>query len=72
MAVNLPSYADAVGIGLAMIGVLIAAYDLAKIISKPILGVLADRQGMKRTMIVGIGVFVAASLLYMVVELTPA
>lgn len=68
VAVNLPFYAEHVGIGLAMIGLLIAAYDFAEIVSKPIFGALADRQGMKRTMILGIGFFVAASLLYLVID----
>ena len=34
VAVNLPTYAKEVGIGLAMIGVLIAAYDFAEIVAK--------------------------------------
>lgn len=68
VAINLPSYAKEVGIGLAFIGVLIAAYDFAEIIAKPIFGILADRQGMKRTMIAGIVVFIFASLLYLVVS----
>ena len=68
VAVNLPFYAERIGIGLAMIGLLIAAYDLAEIISKPIFGALADRQGMKRTMLIGIVVFIAASLLYLVID----
>lgn len=70
VAVNLPSYAKEMGVGLAIIGVLIAAYDFAEIISKPIFGVLADRQGMKRTMIAGIIVFIFASLLYLVISPT--
>lgn len=68
VAINLPIYAKEVGIGLALIGVLIAAYDFAEITSKPIFGALADRQGMKRTMIAGIVVFIIASLLYLVVS----
>ena len=68
VAVNLPVYAAQVGIGLAMIGLLIAAYDFAEIIAKPIFGYLADRQGMKRTMLIGIGLFIFASLLYLVVN----
>ncbi len=70
VTVNLPTYAKGVGIGLAMIGVLIAIYDLAEIVSKPIFGAIADRQGMKRTMIVGIVVFIFASLLYLIVPPT--
>src|SRR5690349_13246095 len=62
VAVNLPVYAKTVGIGVAMIGFLIAAYDLAELAAKPIFGALADRQGMKRTMLIGIAVFIVASL----------
>ncbi len=68
VAVNLPFYADQVGIGVAMIGLLIAAYDLAEIIAKPIFGALADRRGMTQTMRVGIAVFVVASLAYLLVD----
>jgi MFS family permease len=67
VAVNLPEYAKEVGIGVAMIGLLIAAYDFAEIIAKPIFGSLADKQGMKRTLLIGISVFIAASLLYLAV-----
>jgi hypothetical protein len=35
VAVNLPFYAQSVGVGVAVIGLLIAAYDLAEIIAKP-------------------------------------
>src|SRR5256885_4838829 len=64
VAVNLPDYARVVGVGLAMIGLLIAAYDMAEIVAKPVFGALADRQGMKRTMLAGIALFTVASLLY--------
>ena len=67
VAVNLPEYAKEVGVGIAMIGLLIAAYDFAEIIAKPIFGSIADKQGMKRTLLIGVGVFTAASLLYLVV-----
>src|SRR5690349_4079977 len=67
VAVNLPEYAKEVGVGVAMIGLLIAAYDFAEIIAKPIFGSMADKQGMKQTLLLGIGVFIAASLLYLVV-----
>jgi MFS family permease len=67
VAVNLPEYAKEVGVGVAMIGLLIAAYDFAEIIAKPIFGSVADKQGMKRTLILGIVVFIVASLLYLAV-----
>src|SRR5258707_7261590 len=64
VAVNLPEYAQQIGVGLAMIGLLIAAYDFAELIAKPIFGAASDRFGMKRTMLLGIILFTAASLLY--------
>jgi len=64
VAVNLPVYAEQVGIGTAMIGLLIAAYDFAEILAKPAFGALSDRQGMKKTMLAGIVVFTLASVLY--------
>ena len=64
VAVNLPVYAEQVGVGVAMIGLLISAYDLAEIVAKPLFGALADRRGMKQTMLAGIGLFILASLAY--------
>jgi len=64
VAVNLPSYAETVGAGLAIIGLLIAVYDLAEIVAKPVFGALADRRGMKQTMLAGIALFTLASLLF--------
>jgi len=68
VAVNLPVYAEQVGVGVAMIGLLIAAYDLAEIVAKPAFGALADRRGMKQTMLVGIALFILASLAYLVID----
>jgi MFS family permease len=68
VAVNLPTYAEQVGVGVAVIGLLIAVYDLAEIIAKPLFGALADRRGMKQTMLVGIALFVVASLAYPVID----
>ncbi|MEO6193169.1 MAG: MFS transporter [Thermoanaerobaculia bacterium] len=65
VTVNLPVYAERVGMGLAMIGILIAIYDFAEIIAKPLFGFLADKTGMKRTMLLGIVFFTIASLLYL-------
>lgn len=67
VAVNLPVYAATVGVGVAVIGLLIAAYDFAEIVAKPVFGWIADSQGMKRTMLAGIAVFTAASLSYLIV-----
>ena len=68
VAVNLPVYAKQVGVGVAAIGLLIAIYDFAEIVAKPLFGALADRQGMKRTMLVGIALFTFASLVYLWVD----
>ena len=68
VAVNLPVYAEQVGVGVAVIGLLIAVYDLAEIVAKPVFGALADRRGMKQTMLAGIGLFVAASLAYLWID----
>lgn len=65
VAVNLPVYAKQVGAGLAFIGILIAAYDFAEIFAKPVFGWIADRGGLKETMLVGIAFFAFASLLYL-------
>lgn len=51
-----------------MIGVLIATYDFAEIVAKPVSGLLADRQGMKRTLLAGLLTFMLASLLYLVIS----
>ncbi len=67
VAVNLPFYAESVGVGVAVIGVLIAAYDLAELVAKPVFGAIADRQGMRRTMLAGIALFTLASLAYLAV-----
>ena len=64
VAVNLPAYAAQVGVGVAVIGLLIAAYDAAEVVAKPVFGALADKRGMKTTMLAGIALFVAASLAY--------
>jgi MFS family permease len=64
VAVNLPVYAEQVGVGVAVIGLLIAVYDLAELVAKPVFGALADRRGMKQTMLAGIALFTLASLAY--------
>src|SRR5882724_12323057 len=67
VAVNLPVYAKQVGVGLTLIGVLIAIYDFAEIFAKPVFGWIADRSGIKATMLVGIAFFSLASVSYLFV-----
>ncbi len=66
VATNLPSYAVAAHIGPFMIGLLIGVYDFAELFGKPTAGVIADRHGMKRTLLAGLVIFVVGSLLYLV------
>ncbi len=68
VAVNLPAYAAQVGVGVAVIGLLIAAYDAAEVVAKPLFGAIADRRGMKQTMLAGIALFVIASIAYLWVD----
>lgn len=68
VAVNLPIYAQQFGVGLRTIGALIAVYDLAEVFAKPVFGLIADRKGLKNTMLVGIGFFSLASLAYLFVS----
>jgi MFS family permease len=66
VAVNLPVYAQQVGAGAFVIGLLIAAYDFAELGAKPVFGFLADRRGTKTTMLAGIAVFSIASLSFLI------
>jgi MFS family permease len=66
VAVNLPIYAKQVGVGAFVIGLLIAVYDFAELGAKPVFGFVADRRGMKTTMLAGIGLFSVASLSFLV------
>lgn len=68
VAVNLPVYAKEVGVGVAVIGLLIAVYDLAEVVAKPAFGYVADRRGKKVTLLVGLAVFSLASLLFLLVD----
>jgi len=68
VATNLPAYAEAVGVGAFMIGLLIGVYDFAELFAKPTAGFIADRRGMKLTLLVGLSVFIAGSLLYLAVS----
>jgi MFS family permease len=68
VATNLPSYAEVAHVGALMIGLLIAIYDLAELFAKPFAGFVADRRGMKETLLVGLGVFVMGSFLFFIID----
>src|SRR5919204_6025646 len=67
VATNLPSYAETVGVGAFMIGLLIAVYDFAELFAKPAAGFIADRRGMKLTLLAGLGIFILGTLLFLVI-----
>jgi MFS family permease len=68
VATNLPAYAETVGAGAFMIGVLIGVYDFAELFAKPTAGFIADRRGMKLTLLVGLIIFILGSLLFLVIS----
>ncbi|MBI3732027.1 MAG: MFS transporter [Chloroflexi bacterium] len=68
VAVNLPAYAQQVGGGPFTIGLLIAVYDFAEVIAKPVLGYWADKRGQVVTLWAGLAVFSLASLAFLVVD----
>jgi MFS family permease len=68
VATNLPAYAETVGAGAFMIGVLIGVYDFAELFAKPAAGFIADRRGMKSTLLAGLVIFVFGSLLFLVIS----
>jgi len=67
VATNLPWYAESVGAGALTIGLLIAVYDFAELFAKPLAGFIADRRGMKLTLLVGLMIFIFGSLLFLVI-----
>jgi MFS transporter, ACDE family, multidrug resistance protein len=70
VATNLPAFAEAVGVGAFVIGLLIAVYDFAELFAKPVAGFIADRRGMKLTLLVGLAIFIFGSLLFLVISPT--
>src|SRR6266540_5420773 len=68
VATNLPAYAQTVGIGAFMIGLLIGVYDFAELVAKPAAGFIADRRGMKLTLLVGLAIFILGSLLFFIIN----
>jgi MFS family permease len=70
VATNLPAYAEAVRAGAFMIGLLIGVYDFAELFAKPVAGFIADRHGMKRTLLAGLGIFILGTLLFLFISPT--
>lgn len=68
VTVNLPTYAKEVGVGTLAIGLLIAVYDFAEVIAKPIFGFLADRRGQVKTLWAGLALFSVASIIFPLID----
>ncbi len=68
VATNLPAYAQTVGVGAFMIGLLMGVYDFAELFAKPAAGFIADRRGMKLTPLVGLAIFILGSLLFLIIN----
>jgi MFS family permease len=68
VAVNLPIYAHEVGVGTLTIGLLIAVYDFAEVIAKPMFGYLADKRGQVKTLWAGLGLFSVASIIFPIID----
>jgi MFS family permease len=70
VATNLPAYAETVGAGVFMIGLLIGVYDFAELFAKPVAGFIADRRGMKLTLLAGLAIFILGTLLFLIISPT--
>src|SRR6266404_4820216 len=68
VATNLPSYARTAHVGAFMIGLLIGVYDFAELFAKPMAGFIADRRGMKLTLLAGLAIFSFGSLLFLIID----
>ncbi len=68
VAVNLPTYATQVSAGTFVIGMLIAVYDFAEVIAKPLFGYLADKRGQVMTLWAGLGIFSLASFAFLAID----
>jgi MFS family permease len=70
VATNLPAYAETVGAGAFMIGLLIGVYDFAELFAKPVAGFISDRRGMKLTLLAGLAIFILGTLLFLIISPT--
>src|SRR5260370_24152665 len=67
VATNLPSYAEVAGVRALTIGLLIAIYHLAELFAKPFAAFVADRRGLKATLLVGLAVLLFRSVLLLLI-----
>ncbi len=62
IAAGLGAESGSIGLGLLTFGVLLAVYDVAEVILKPVFGSLSDRVGVKPVIVGGLLLFAVASL----------
>src|SRR5260370_28845476 len=62
IAAALGAETDNIGLSILTFGILLAVYDLAEVILKPVFGSLSDRVGVKPVIVGGLLVFAAASI----------
>ena len=60
----LPTVGERVGLSLAFIGVILAANRAARIVANPLVGLITDRQGGRRTLLAGLVIQIAVMFLY--------
>ncbi|WP_370882617.1 MFS transporter [Kineosporia succinea] len=68
IAANLGGFSDDAVSSLLVLGALLALYDGAEVILKPVFGTLSDRIGAKPVLLGGLVAFAAASALYVVAD----
>lgn len=61
----LPAYAERLGIGLALVGVLLSANRMVRFISNPLVGLLANRTGRRALVLSGFALGLLSTLLYL-------
>ena len=62
IAAGLGAESGGIGLGLLTFGILLALYDVAEVILKPVFGSLSDRIGAKPVIVAGLAAFTLASL----------
>lgn len=63
IAAGLGAESGGIGLGLLTFGILLALYDVAEVILKPLFGSLSDKVGAKPVIVAGLAAFALASLL---------
>ncbi|MFJ6651174.1 MFS transporter [Microbacterium sp. NPDC091313] len=63
VAAALGTETDDIGLSFVALGLILALYDIAEVVLKPVFGALSDRIGVKPVIVGGLIVFAAASLL---------